>query len=224
MATSGTRSFTLTTASLIDEAWERCGKKASELTGEIIVSAIRSLNLLFVDWTNEGVREWSVDEQSQTLTEGDAAYDLPAGTIDILSATLKRDDGEVELYRISREDFRLLHNKTTEGRVDRYFVDKQRDAKVLHVWPEPENSTDQIVYYRLKRIEDATTYGTETLDVSSEWLNAMAAGLASRLAEKWAADREVGLVAKARDAFRLARGRGDDAADLTIRARYGRRR
>lgn len=224
MATSGTSAFNLTTAELLDEAFERAGIEPATVSASKIRGALRSLNLLFAEWGPE-TNQWKLTEATQTLVEGDNSFELPAGTIDILSATLKRDDAETPLVRISRTDWRDLADKTIEGRPDRYFVDKQRDTKVVYYWPEAENSTDQFVYYRLARIEDAGVFGATTLDVPYEWLEAMAAGLAAKVALKWAADKFDKLYLLAGAAFDAAKNATNDNADLVMSWTYqnGRR-
>lgn len=221
MATSGTSTFTLTTAELLDEAWERCGIEPATVSAGKVRGALRSLNLLFVEWGPE-INQWKVSEATQTLVSGENSFDLPAGTIDILQATLKRDGVEVPLHRISRSDWRDIHDKTLTGRPDRYFVDKQRDTKVVYFWQTAENSTDQIVYDRLAFIEDAGRFGATNLDVPKEWLEAMAAGLAAKLALKWAEKRYATLKVLADVALSEAQVATDDNADLNLRFTYRR--
>lgn len=222
MASSGTSTFNLTTAELLDEAFERCGIDPATVSPGKIRSALRSLNLLFAEWAPLQ-NQWQITEQSQTLTDGSNSFSLPAGTIDVLSATLKRDGVETIISRIARDDWRAIHDKTIEGRPDRYFVDKGRDTKTLYHWPTAENSTDQIVYYALARIEDAGNFGSTTLDVPYEWLEAIAAGLAAKLARKYAKALAVDLRMEAKDALANAQMATDDNADLRISVSYRRR-
>ncbi len=53
MATSGTWNWSLDTAEIIQEAYERIG--ASRESGYDLKTARRSLNLLLTKWANEGV-------------------------------------------------------------------------------------------------------------------------------------------------------------------------
>ena len=53
MATSGTWNWSLDTAEIIQEAYERIG--ASPESGYDLKTARRSLNLLLTKWANEGV-------------------------------------------------------------------------------------------------------------------------------------------------------------------------
>ena len=94
------------------------------------------------------------------------------------------------MYRIDRETYHLLPNKTNEGLPTQIFYD--RVANTFWVWNTPENSTDIISYWRLRRIQDVTA-GAETPDVPYEWNAAMVYGLAEFLCPIYSPDRLDGL-------------------------------
>ena len=58
MATSGTRTFSLDVATAIEEAYELAGLEAR--TSYDAVTARRSLNIMFADWSNRGIQMWEV--------------------------------------------------------------------------------------------------------------------------------------------------------------------
>ena len=68
MTTSGTATFNLDIADLVEEAFERCG--AELRTGYDLRTARRSLNLLTVEWANRGINLWTIDQGSVTLIPG----------------------------------------------------------------------------------------------------------------------------------------------------------
>ena len=65
MATSGSSDFEPDVAEYIEEAFERCGLEYR--TGYDGVTARRSLNLLFADWANRGLNQWTVTNSVTTL-------------------------------------------------------------------------------------------------------------------------------------------------------------
>ena len=67
MTTSGTRTFNLDVAEVIEEAYERCGLEVR--TGYDAKTARRSLNLMFADWANRGLNLWTVAQGTTTLTQ-----------------------------------------------------------------------------------------------------------------------------------------------------------
>ena len=84
MATSGTRTFTLNAADAIEEAYELAGLEYR--TGYDGVTARRSMNIMFADWSNRGVQLWEVEQVSLDLVQGTTSYSLNEFDIDILDA------------------------------------------------------------------------------------------------------------------------------------------
>ena len=68
MATSGTRTFNLDVATAIEEAYELAGLEAR--TAYDAVTARRSMNIMFADWSNRGIQMWEITKVEQDLTEG----------------------------------------------------------------------------------------------------------------------------------------------------------
>jgi hypothetical protein len=149
MATSGTQTFKLDASDLIEEAYERCGLELR--TGYDAKTARRSLNILMSDWSNRGINLWTVNEATQSLTAGTANYSLDAYTVDVLDAVIRRDGVDYNMERIGRSEYQNLPKKTTEGRPTQYWVDRQ-STPVIYLYPTPENSTDQLRFYRTERV------------------------------------------------------------------------
>lgn len=225
MTTSGTYSFAPKNAEIIDEAFERVGVDPASLTARHLQSAMRSINLMFGDWTNDGAKQWQIDQQTLTLTEGDYDITAPTGTADVLMMVLRRSGTDTLMQPLSREDYLALPDKDIEGRPDRYFVDKQQSSVVIYLWQAPENSTDQIIYYRLRRQQDAGKL-VNTPDINPLWHEAMAAGLASRLWLKFGdtgdKQRYTILQTEAKRTFENAKDADRDRAPTIIRARWRR--
>jgi len=185
MTTSGSRDFELDVADIIEEAYERCGIEVR--TGYDAKTARRSLNLMFADWANRGLNLWTVKQGTITLTKGTAQQTLTSDVVDLLEVVLRRDGTDFEIQKISRGEYLTLPAKTTEGRPSQVYFDRQIDP-VMNIWPTPENSTDQLIYYYVQRIEDADTL-TNTTDMPFRFYPCMVAGLAYYLSMKRALDR-----------------------------------
>mgnify|MGYP003133978800 CR=1 FL=1 len=180
MTTSQAVTLEYNVTELIEEAYERAGIDVQMLNAHHMRSARRSMNLIFSSWANKGIRLWALDQQTQTVTDGDPTYTLPAGTVDVLDAVLTRDSVDTPMHRISRTDYHVIPDKTQEGRPDRFWVDRQIGTQTMYVWPTPENSTDVIDYWRLRRLYDVTA-ATETADVPQRAWEALTCDLAERL-------------------------------------------
>lgn len=212
MATSGTRTFNLDVGELIEEAYERCGLEVR--TGYDARTARRSLNLMFAEWANRGLNLWTVNQATITVTVGVATYTVNADHADILEMVLRRDGTDYEVERISRGDFFLLPNKTTQGRPSQFYYDRQIAPKIS-LWQVPENSTDQLIYYYVRRIEDAGTL-QNTTDMPWRFYPCMVAGLAYYLAMKRAPDRMAMLKAIYDEEFTRAAEEDEDRVPLKL--------
>src|SRR5210317_1721470 len=174
MATSGSRDFNLDVGEIIEEAFERCGLEVR--TGYDARTARRSLNLMFAEWANRGINMWTVEQGTITLTQGQAQETLLPDVVDVLEIVLRRGNTDYEVERISRGDYVTLPNKTTQGRPSQFWFNRQI-SPVINLWAVPENSTDQIIYYYVQRIEDADTL-VNTTDMPFRFYPCMVAGLA----------------------------------------------
>lgn len=220
MTTSGSRDFNLDVAEIIEEAYERCGIEMR--TGYDAKTARRSLNLMFADWANRGLNLWTVAQATTTLTQGTSTYTLGADVIDILEMVLRRSGTDFEVERISRGDYLNFPNKTDQGRPSQFYLDRKIQP-VITLWQTPENSTDQLVYYYVQRIQDADTL-QNTTDLPFRFLPCMVAGLAYYLAMKRAPERLQILKAVYEEEFQRAAEEDEDRVALKLQpsARYMR--
>jgi len=185
MTVSGSKDFELDVADYIEEAFERCGLEVR--TGYDLKTAKRSLNLMFADWANRGLNQWTIAQRNFTVTENDGDVDLGTDVIDILSLVVRRDGTDYALNRISRDEYLNIPTKSTTGRPTQFFVDRQINP-VLKMWPLPDNSTDVVLYNALVRMDDADNY-VNTLQLPFRFYPALAAGLAYYMSIKRAPDR-----------------------------------
>ena len=212
MATSGSRDFELDVADIIEEAYERCGIEVR--TGYDAKTARRSLNLMFAEWANRGLNLWTIQQATLTLTKGQAQETLTPDVVDLLEVVLRRNGTDFELSRVSRGEYLTIPNKTTEARPSQYYFDRKINP-VINIWATPENSTDQIVYYYVRRIEDADTL-TNTTDMPFRFYPCMVAGLAYYLAMKRAPDRIQLLKSVYEEEFQRASDEDEDRTPLKL--------
>lgn len=210
MATSGSRDFNLDVAEIIEEAYERCGLEMR--TGYDTKTARRSLNLMFAEWMNRGLNLWTVAQGTTTTIAGTATYTLDADVADLLEVVLRRDGTDYELERISRGDYLYMPNKTDQGRPSQFYLDRQV-TPVLTLWQTPENSTDQVVYYYVRRIEDVDSL-TNTAALPYRFLPCMVAGLAYYLSLKRSPDRTAALKMLYEEEFARASEEDEDRVSL----------
>jgi hypothetical protein len=212
MTTSGSRDFNLDVAEAIEEAYERVGVEMR--TGYDAKTARRSMNLMFAEWANRGLNLWTVTQTTTALTQGTATYTLAADVIDILDMTLRRDGTDFEMERISRSDYLDFPNKTDQGRPSQFYFDRQI-SPVITLWQTPDNSTDLLVYYYVRRIEDVNTL-TNTTGIPFRFFPCMVAGLAYYLAIKRAPERVQMMKAIYEEEFQRAAEEDRDRVPLRL--------
>jgi len=184
MATSGTRAFSLDVATAIEEAYELAGLEAR--TSYDAVTARRSMNIMFADWSNRGIQMWEISKVELTLTEGTQEYTINSFDIDVLDAYVERTVGGVVtdyvLDRIDRNQYISIPNKDTKSRSTEYWVERLK-TPVIHLYPTPDNSTDKLVYYVWRTIEDANAQVND-VDIPTRFMPCLVSGLAYYLCLK----------------------------------------
>ena len=153
-----------------------------------------------------------------TTTTSTASLEDVQATIDILSGVVRRDSSDIAITRISRDDYLSIATKSTTGRPTQFYVDRLI-TPVVKVWPTPENSTDQFIYDRLVRIDDADT-SINTHQVPFRFYPCMTAGLAYYIALKRAPDRIQILKMLYEEEFQRAAEEDRDKADITLVPAY----
>ena len=220
MATSGTTAFDLDFTDIIEEAYERAGLEMR--SGYDLRTARRSFNLMMLEWANRGINLWKVKSGTQTLTASTATYTLTeTDVVDLLDHVIRLNSGDTDTqtdYKISRISLSTYANRTAklaEGRPTEIYIDRQRAAPQVTLWPVPDDSqTYTLAYWYLERIEDAGAY-TNNADVVFRFLPALIAGLAYYIAMKNPSvqDRVSALKGSYDEQFQLASEEDREKAD-----------
>jgi hypothetical protein len=187
MTTSGTTAFNMDLTEIVEEAFERAGGELR--TGYDLRTASRSLNLMFSQWANKGLNMFTYEQGLINLIPGQATYNLPADTVDLLEHVIRTGAGsqstqaDLTITRISVSTYATIPNKLQQARPIQVWIERL-DTPRITVWPVPDNSQPYVfVYWRLRRIQDAGT-GVNTMDMPFRFYEAMTAGLAYHLALK----------------------------------------
>ena len=94
---------------IIQEALEMIG--GEETLGHEPKSARRSINLILQDWQNRGVMLWTANTSVVTLATSVTTFSLGSATIDVLEAVANRDGTDVQLERISMQEYLKIQLK-----------------------------------------------------------------------------------------------------------------
>ena len=213
MSTTGTTSYVPVFDDLLLEAWERLGLSPTILSGDVARSARRSLQLMLLDWSNQDIQLWQLDRLTLPATIGQGVMLGPPGTIDVMEMWVTAQGIDMMLAPMGRDEWAGIPNKATPGRPTQFWCERRRDAVVLHVWPVPDQAYPLTVN-RFRLPQDVGGLSMSP-DVPVLWSEAVASGLAARLALKYAPARYAMLKADAAEGF--ARANGEDRERVALR-------
>ena len=182
MAVSGTYNFNLDIDEVIQEATEMIG--GEDTLGHTPASARRSINLMLKDWQNRGILLWTTSTTTVTVVASTTSYDLSGSTINALEVVLRRDNTDIQLTRITPEEYLIIPAPTQTGRPTQYSIRRGRDNPVMSVWPIPENSTDELILEIVSELEDVDKSAIQNADIPKRFLPALTCGLSYYLSMK----------------------------------------
>ena len=216
MASSGSTDFEPNVAEFVEEAFERCGLELR--TGYDLKTAKRSINLMLAEWSNRGLNQWTIEQETVTVVQSQNDYTLNANIVDVLDCSIRRTVSgtttDLQMSRVSRSEYLNIPNKASESRPSQYFLDKL-NTPVLKIWPSPENSTDILVFNKIVRMDDADA-ATNTMDMPFRFYPCFAAGLAYYISIKKAPDRAVMLKQMYEEEFERALSQDEDRSSFRI--------
>jgi hypothetical protein len=182
MASSNTWAWSLNIGEVIDEAIELSGGQPA--LGGDLATARRSLNLLLTEWANKSINLWTLEQHEVTLTSGTRTYTVSSNVSDLLYAHVNLSGTDVEIQRLGHFEWIDIARKTEDGRPSQYFVDRQKDAPTIYVWPTPDNNSYILKYWSIKQIQDVTRNMEQNADIPKRFLSPLTLGLAWKLAAK----------------------------------------
>ena len=182
MAVSGTYDFNLDIDEVIQEATEMIG--GEQTLGHEAQSARRSINLMLNDWQNRGVLLWSTYTTLVTVSTSVTTYDLSSSTTDALQINLRRDSTDIELQRLSFEEYLNVPNKSQKGKPTQYTIKRNLANPTVHVYPVPENTTDILLIEGIRQVQDVNKSAIQNADAPVRFLPALTCGLAYYLSMK----------------------------------------
>ena len=221
MATSNSKDFELDVGEYIEEAFERCGLEMR--TGYDLKSANRSLNLMLAEWANRGLNQWTIAQKTVAMVKDTTEYNIDStnGTapIDVLDVfireTVSNETTDIPMSRLSRAEYAHITTKSTTGKPNQFFINKQL-TPTISVWPTPDKSSTYTIHMNvLVRMDDADA-GANTLDLPFRFYPCLAAGLAYYISMKRAPERTAALKAIYEDEFQRALSQDEDRASFRI--------
>ena len=221
MATSSSKDFELDVADYVEEAFERCGIELR--TGYDLKTANRSLNLMLAEWANRGLNQWTIAEKTVAMVKDTKTYNIDStnatAPIDVLDVfireTVSNETTDLPMTRLSRAEYSNIATKSTTGKPNQFFINKQI-TPTINVWPTPDKSSTYTIHMNvLTRMDDADA-ATNTLDVPFRFYPCLAAGLAYYISLKRAPERTALLKSLYEEEFERAMSTDEDRASFRI--------
>ena len=150
-----------------------------------------------------------------------STFSVNPNTVVILDAYVTNNDSGANIDRIilpiSRTEYASYPNKEQAGFPTVFWFDRLL-APTVTLWPVPntDNGPQNLVYYRVVRIQDASMSNAQTVDVPYLWLEAFAYGLAQRLAVIWAPEKLPILAPLSDEAYNIASQQNVETAQQYI--------
>lgn len=207
MATSGTYSFNPSLGEITIYAANLCGLRGTAILAEHMESARMAANMLLGRWSSQTPNLWSVDLQTVSLVQGAASYSVPDNTVAILDAYVTIGTGAAAINRImmpiTRSEYASYSAPQQQGSVTVFWFDRLLTPTIT-LYLVPDGTQTSLSYYRVRQSMDAGFSNGQTVEIPYYWLEALAFGMAFRLAVIWAPDKAVGLKAMADEAYTFA--------------------
>ncbi len=192
MSTSGSTNFSITRDDIIQRALGLLG--VIPIGGSYSsTDAELALNSLVKAWMADGLQIWSLTSYSVPLTNAINTYSIGLGQTINIPKPLKiiqaynrniSTNVDIPMRIVTRQEYNMLGNKSISGNPIQLYYQPKRVTGDLFVYPTPtsvEASNNQIVIHYQRPFEDFDT-GADEPDFPQEWFDALAYGLACRLA------------------------------------------
>ena len=179
---SGTYNFNLEIGDVIQEATEMIGGEVT--LGEEPRSARRSINLILSDWQNRGVCLWTTNTTTVSVAASTSQVSLGSHVSDVMQVVVNRDDTDLEMTRISYEEYLKIPNKGQTGRPSQYAIKRFSDNVQLFMWSVPDVNTDKLKIEKIDYMQDVDKSAIQNADMPRRFLPALTTGLAYYMALK----------------------------------------
>jgi hypothetical protein len=218
MALSGTYDFDLIQRQIIRQALLEVGGIAQHgiqsPAQQQNADASVKLNSMVKAWRGRGVFLWTIDTVQVSIIAGTSEYSLDSNIVGIdNSAFIRLNSLDTPLTKLTRKEYNNLGNKSTEGKPNQYFFDRNLSGVTITVYPVPD--VDYTAFLPVYRFAQDIDGATNDNPLGQEWMDALYLGLANRLAPSYGRSSNF-LKREAEEAFFIAKGMDEESGDLQM--------
>jgi hypothetical protein len=219
-APSGTYDFAPSVGECVLNAFSRIRLRGPMVKAEHLWTAQMEANLMQQTWNNLGPNLWTQDNNPIVIAcvAGQATYPVPGITVMVTNVTIGQGDApfeqELTITPVSRQMYSMYPNKQQQGRPTVYWFDRLISPQIT-LWPVPDTNYS-LNLWRFRIIQDAKLANRTGFEVPVLWLDAVCAGMASRLAVHFAQDLEQQREKQAKESYQIAATQNVEDAPLYI--------
>ena len=191
MSTSGTITFNLTAREVIEFALKKLRVIGSleHPTADQWETGKQALNLLLKTLQVRAPNLWRQTDGSVALVAGTASYTLSPMPFRVEECRYRSAAGiDLPMWENTRQDYKEIPLKTSQGVPTTFYVDYQRASTVLYVWPVPASVTTETVQYTYQRKAQDIASQSDDIDIPQEHLETVGYLLADRLQDDFGTD------------------------------------
>lgn len=186
MVTSNTYLYNPPAADLVLNGFSRIQIRPPEMTDQHLTDAGTEAQLLMVSVSNRNPNRYGMETPTVSLTQGVPTYNLPNRTILIgivyMTVGTQPDSFDRPLGPISASDYGAIPNKTQQGPPSTYFL-SLLPVPTITLWPTPDDGGPYVLNVQsFRQQQDISLANGQNFDAPYRMLDAMAAGMAFRLA------------------------------------------
>lgn len=219
MTSSGTYNFSISNASIVQQAFSRIQIRRSQLLAEHMQDAYNEYNLMLSSLSNLQPNLWSVELVSVPLIQGQGVYTVDPSVVMILDAYISLVGSTTSdrlIFPISRTEYASYPNKVAQGAPTVFWFDRLINPTIT-LWEVPDQTSFYTLnYYAVQQLQDANLPLGETPNVPYRWYDALVADMAYRMARIWKPELEDKRAMDAKKAFDIAATQDVENVDLVI--------
>ena len=127
---------------------------------------------------------WTTNTTIVSIAASTSQVSLGSHVSDVMQVVINRDNTDLNLTRISYEEYLKVPNKGQTGRPSQYAVKRFGDNVQLHLWSLSNVNTDKLKIEKIDYMQDVNKSAIRNADMPRRFLPALTTGLAYYMALK----------------------------------------
>ena len=216
LGATSTYTFAPSAADLILYAFSLINIRPTELNSQHYFDAGMAANFAMIDLSNRNPHRFAMETIAQPLSTGVATYTLPSRTLAVSIVTISNASGvERTIGPISAYEYQAVPTKTSQAAAASYFFSLLK-TPTISFWPTPDSGPYVANIQTFRQLQDVDLTNLQGVDSPYRYLDALATGIAARLADSYQPAKSQGLYALYENRAVLAQRRDLESTPISI--------